>query len=405
MITFPKDFLLGAATSSYQVEGGNNNCDWWVWEKQTQKETSQAACRHYDLFREDFDLARCLNHNCHRLSIEWSRVEPNEGEFNQKEIDHYKEVIQALNERGLKPVVTLHHFTHPVWFSKMGSWTNKRSPFYFNRFAQKIVKELCTGVNFWITINEPVVYIYHAYLFGLWPPQEKSAVKSKLVAKNMALAHIETYRSIHNIYKQSGLTAPMVSIAQNVQAFVACTPTLRNKLAVYLRNKIYNFSFLDKILRSRSLDYIGINYYNRGLVETRGWSLKNLLFDNCTSNHHPLEKNSLGWDIYPQGLRDLLIKLKTYNLPVFITENGICTSDDIQRWRYIRDHLANVKAAMDKGVKIIGYIYWSLLDNFEWDKGFGPRFGIVEVDYSTYKRIPRQSALQYAQVCKTKTLD
>jgi len=304
MITFPKGFFWGAATSSYQVEGGNSNCDWWLWEKETKKSLSGLACRHYDLFREDFDLVKTLNHNCHRLSIEWSRVEPVEGCFSQQEIDHYREVIKALKERGIKPVVTLHHFTNPIWFSKIGSWTNSKASFYFNRFAEKIVKALCADVEFWITINEPVVYIYHAYLFGLWPPQEKSVLKSWVVGRNMARAHIKAYSLIHNIYKQTGLASPMISVAQNVQAFVACTPSLRNRLAVYIRNKIYNLSFLDKILHHRSLDYIGINYYNRGLVEVRGWGLKNLLFDNCISNHFPLEKNSLGWDVYPKGLHD-----------------------------------------------------------------------------------------------------
>lgn len=405
MKQFPRNFLWGAAASAYQVEGDNSHCDWWEWEINTGKQRSLNACCHYELYKQDFDLAKSLNHNCHRLSIEWSRIEQEQGVFLPQVIEHYKDVINSLKERGLEPIVTLHHFTNPIWLAKIGGWLNPKAQDYFLSYVQKIVDVLAKNVRYWITINEPMVYLYHAYILGAWPPQEKSFSKARIVEKNMANAHISAYRLIHNMYKEKQLPAPYVSIAKNMQAFVACNPRLINKAAVYLRDKFYNFSLIEKLIRAGTLDFIGVNYYNRGLVEVEKWRLSNLLLDNCPNNHHPLEKNSLGWDIYPRGLYDLLIKLKKYNLDIMITENGICTEDDSQRSRYIFEHLKSVYRAIEQGVKVSGYIYWSLLDNFEWDKGYSPRFGLVEVDYNTYKRSIRASAKEFSLICKTGIMD
>ncbi len=406
MIKFPENFLWGAATSAYQVEGNNINSDWWEWEKRANlKEASQEACRHYEFYKEDFDLAGALNHNCHRLSIEWSRIEPKEGEFLEKEIGHYMDVILSLKMRKLEPVITLHHFTNPLWFAKLGGWQNKKAHIYFSRYVERIVGALCENVRYWITINEPLVYVCHSYILGQWPPQEKSLLKAKLVADNLSAGHINSYKVIHSIYKKRKLPPPLVSIAKGIQAFEPCDSTLRNKFATFLRNKLFNFEFVKKLIRSNSLDFIGINYYTRGLVDTEGWSLRHLLLDVCKKNHHPLKKNCLGWDIYPEGLYNLLLKLRKYNLPIFILENGICTENDFERWDFICKHLKSVNLAIAKGVKVLGYIYWSLIDNFEWDKGFSPRFGLIEVDYNTYKRTIRDSARRFSEVCKTGTLD
>lgn len=407
MNKFPAGFLWGGSTSSYQVEGQNLNSDWWEWEKRLNlKEKSGEACRHYQLFREDFDLARELNHNAHRLSIEWSRIEPEEGKFSQKEIEHYKEVITALLERGLVPLVTLHHFTNPLWFSKLGGWMSKDAIRYFLRYVEYVVDNLSFGVRYWITINEPLVYTYHAYILGVWPPQEKSFRKSRQVEKNLLRSHIGAYRLIHRIYKEKNISSVGVSIAKNLQAFMACRPSFRNALAVRIRDRRFNRWFLERLAQSGTLDFIGVNYYTRGLIETRGWLLRNLVLDVCEDKaHDTLKKNSLGWDIYPQGLYTLLLKLKKYKLPVIITENGICTDDDSLRWEFIREHLIQLAAARQQGLDIRGYMYWSLLDNYEWDKGFSPRFGIIEVDYKNYKRRVRESAKKFAVVAKTGVVD
>ena len=301
----------------------------------------------------------------------------------------------------MEPIVTLHHFTNPVWFSQKGGWTNFKLQGYFLRFVDKIVNEFADQVRFWITINEPLVYSSHSYLLGAWPPKECSLFKTAKVTLNLAKAHIKAYRIIHKIYRQKALARPMVSIAANLQAFEICQPTLKNKLAAYLRNKLYNFYFIDQLLRKKTLDYIGINYYGRNLVDVQSWGIRNLLLQTCQCNHHPLRKNSLGWDIYPEGLYKLLISMCKYNRPVLITENGICTQDDDLRWDYIREHLGQLHRAISQGVVVLGYIYWSLIDNFEWDKGFTPRFGLVHVDYQNYKRTIRASAVKLAEVFKS----
>lgn len=406
MINFPKEFFWGAATSSYQVEGNNINSDWWEWEKRIGlKESSGEACRHYELYKEDFSLAKQLGHNAHRLSIEWSRIEPAKNNFSAQEINHYSGVINYLRELGIEPIVTLHHFTNPLWFARQGGWLDKNSVDYFLGYVEKIVSALCEQVNFWVTINEPMVYVYHSYILGIWPPQERSFSRAKMVTENFILAHSQAHQLIHAIYKKRNLPKPLVSIAKNMQAFQPCGLSLRNKLAAYLRNKSFNFDLIDRLARNKTLDFIGINYYSRALVDTRGWRISNLLLDVCQDNHSRLKKNSLGWDIYPEGLYRLLLELKNYNLPVFILENGICTNDDAERWDFISEHLKNINLAIKRGVKALGYIYWSLIDNYEWDKGFTPRFGLIEVDYRSYKRMIRESARKFAAVCQTSRLN
>lgn len=401
MIKFPHNFFWGAATSAYQVEGNNRNADWWEWEKKSGLTNSGLACRHYELYLSDFDLAKSLNHNAHRFSVEWSRIEPQENEFSSLELGHYAQVVRALRERGLEPIVTLHHFTNPLWFACLGGWENKQCLKYFLRYVEKIVENLAPEVRFWITFNEPLVYVYHAYILGLWPPQEKSLLKAGRVTQNLAEAHIKAYHLIRRIYKKKNLPPPQISIAKNIQAFNPCIPTLKNKIAAYLRDRNFNLNFLDKLSRAHSLDFIGINYYTRSLVEVEGRTLRHFLLDVCQKGHSSLKKNSLGWDIYPEGLYQILLRLKKYKLPLFILENGICTKDDGQRWKFIVEHLKSVYLAMQQGVEVLGYIYWSLLDNFEWDKGFAPRFGLVEVDYQTYQRRVRESAKKFAVVCQS----
>lgn len=406
MIEFPKDFFWGAATSAYQVEGNNLNSDWWEWEKRAGlKETSGQACRHYELYSEDFDLAKLLNHNAHRFSIEWSRIEPEEGNFLEKELEHYRQVILSLRERNIEPIVTLHHFTNPLWFANLGGWQNRKVLPYFLRYVEKIVETLCDKVNFWITINEPMVYIYHGFIIGTWPPQEKSFFKAMRVKKNLLISHRKAYQLIHRIYQKKNLSSPSISIAQNMQAFLPCLPTLRNKFATYLRDRFFNFEFIERLLRAKTLDFMGINYYTRSLVEVERWGFRNLVYETCHKNHYPLKKSSLGWDIYPEGLYKLLLRLKKYNLPIFITENGLCTEDDNLRWEFIVQHLKNLHRAIEEGAKVLGYIYWSLLDNFEWDKGFNPHFGLVAVDYLNFERRIRESAKKFSLVCKTGRLD
>jgi beta-glucosidase len=406
MIEFPKDFLWGATTAAYQVEGDNSNSDWWEWEKTKPGIVpSGKACRHYQLFREDFNLAKSLGHNSHRLSLEWARVQPEPDKFSELEIGHYIQVIDHLRSLGIEPIVTLHHFTNPLWLSKINGWENPKAIQYFLEYVRKMTEALAAKVKYWVTINEPVVYAYYCYLTGEWPPQKKSPQTANKVLNNLADAHIRAYSLIHSFYKKNKLFPPSVSIAQNMIAFMACRKSLRNNLAVYSRSKVFNFRLIDRLSGKKCLDFIGMNYYTRNLIDTQRWSFEELFGNTCSQGHNTLPKNSLGWEVYPQGLYDLLVALKKYELPVLILENGICCDDDHLRWEYIREHLKKVHQAMEAGVKVAGYLYWSLLDNFEWDKGFAPRFGLCAVDYSDYKRTPRDSARKLAQVASTGLLE
>ncbi|OGX11618.1 MAG: hypothetical protein A2351_02105 [Omnitrophica bacterium RIFOXYB12_FULL_50_7] len=404
MLKFPDNFLWGAATAAYQVEGNNDRSDWWRWEKEAGKENSGFACCHYDLYELDFDLAKGLGHNAHRLSVEWSRIEPEEGKFSEAALKHYVDVIQALRARNIEPVVTLHHFTNPIWLADSGGWENKKAAAFFLRYSGHVVRALAKYVRYWITLNEPTIYFSHAYIFGVWPPQKKSIWKAMLVKNHLAAAHIKTYRLIHRIYKELKLQKPLVSIAQHMQAFVPCTSSVKNKFAAFLRHQWFNLGLIDNFVRHKALDFIGLNYYSRQLVDIEKWGIRNLFADVCKSTHHPVKKNAVGWDIYPEGLCDLLLKLKKYNLPVMITENGICTPEDALRWEFIFEHLEHMHRAMERGVPVLGYLYWSLLDNFEWDKGFGPRFGLIGIDYTTQQRTIRESAVKFKQVCQTGVL-
>ena len=401
MIRFPKDFLWGAATAAYQVEGDNCHSDWWHWEKKAGKESSGPACRHYDFYKMDFDLAKGLHHNAHRLSIEWSRVEPEEGQFSAEALQHYLDVLKALRARQIEPVVTLHHFTNPAWLAAKGAWEEGKSVDLFLRFADHVVRALAGQVRYWITINEPTIYVSHAYLFGVWPPQAKSFMRARRVERHMVAAHIKAYRLIHKIYGEQRLPAPAVSFSQHMMALVPCDKTLKNRFAAWLRHKWFNEGYLDTFVRHKALDFIGVNYYSRQRVDLKKWGLRNLFADVCEKNHDPVAANSLGWDIYPEGLTQVLLKLKKYKLPVMITENGICTLEDAQRWEFIAAHLKAIHRAIEQGVLVTGYLYWSLLDNFEWDKGFGPRFGLIEMDYKTHQRTVRESAKKFSRVCAT----
>jgi beta-glucosidase len=406
MFKFPGNFLWGAATSAYQVEGGNTRADWWQWEKETGKEPSGDACRHYELYEQDFDLAKGLHHNAHRLSLEWSRIEPEEGKFSEEALEHYLNVVLALKARGIEPLVTLHHFTNPAWLAQKGGWENPGTVKLFLKYTDFVLEKLASQTRYWITINEPTVYVYESYIMGLWPPQAKSLWRARTVENHLAAAHIKAYRLIHETYRREKMQPPLVSIAQHMQDFVPCVPDFRNKLAAFLRHRLFNLGLIDKFRRHKALDFIGVNYYSRQRVEVQKWGVRNLFMDICVKEEHRVpETNSSGWEVYPEGLCRVLLRLKGYHLPIVITENGICTPDDALRWRYIEAHLRSVHRAIREGAPVTGYLYWSLMDNFEWHDGFGPRFGLIGIDYPTQQRTVRESAVQFGKVCETGVLD
>jgi beta-glucosidase len=396
ILKFPKNFYWGAATSAHQVEGVNFN-DWTEWEKKNAERLAEKAkgywqkwqqekfpemfrpenyisgraCDHYHRFQEDFDIAKSLNHNAHRFSIEWSRIEPKEGKINQKEIEHYRQVLVALREREIEPFVTLYHWPLPVWLAKKGGWLNPKTPYYFDRYVKIISENLFDYVNFWITINEPNVYASNSFLRGVWPPQRNNILQYHYVLRQLAKAHQLAYKSLHLIDLEC-----KVGIAKNNIYFEN----------IPLAGYFWNDYFLNKIKGQQ--DFIGLNYYFR-----------NRLLGNKNES-----VTDMGWEIYPKGIYHVLKDLKKYSKPIYITENGLADAKDEKRAKFIKGHLYWIHKAIEKGVDVRGYFYWSLLDNFEWDKGFWPRFGLVEIDYKTMERKIRKSALGYADICKTNCL-
>lgn len=420
---FPDGFFWGGATSAHQVEGGNTN-DWSEWEKENserltreaekefghlanwpdiktkaqypQNYISGKACDHYNRYEEDFDIAKSLGHNAHRFSIEWSRIEPEEGKWNEKEIEHYRNVLIALKKRNIEPFVTLWHWPLPLWIKNTGGWENKKTLKYFLRYTEKVIDSFGDKIKFWIPINEPTVYAGMAYIKGEFPPQVKSHIRGNRVLKNLISAHNEVYQLLHQKLGDS----IMVGSAHNMHYHV---PFNQSRFLDRLSAK-----FLDYIRDRRHLgwikgnqDFIGLNYYYRDTVKFKISGGRLGLFEIKNPDK---DVSDMGWDIYPEGIYWLLKKIKSFNLPIYVTESGLADAGDAKREKFIKEHLFWIGKAIDEGVDVRGYLYWSLFDNFEWNKGFWPRFGLVEVNYNTQERKIRESAKEYAKICESNEL-
>lgn len=398
---FPEGFYWGAATASYQVEGGILNCDWAEAAREGRVPVCGRACDHYTRYEEDFDLAQSLGHNAHRFSIEWARIEPEEGKFDEKETEHYRKVLTALHARGLKPYTTLWHFTLPLWFSKRGGFACKDSSEIFARYASYIAEhlgDLLAGIS---TMNEPVVFASNGYLRGTWPPFKRFALTDAIaitnsgksyepnpekglgpvftyfrVQRNLARAHNAAYDAIKKI--QPGMD---VSIVKHVILFRSNGNPL-NMLTAYIANWQWTYRFMKKVYKK--CDSIGLNYY----------------FHKKFGDRQVYKKTDMDWDIFPEGVYYALKLLWRYKKPLFVSESGIADEKDQYRAEYITRQVEATGKALKEGVDVRGHIYWSLLDNYEWALGFEKRFGLIEVNYNTLERTVRPSAYVYKKICE-----
>ena len=390
---FPSKFFWGCATSAHQIEGGLTN-DWSQWEvsakrladlKQKQRDPidfiSGAAANSYLENNADIKCLKDLNNNAYRFSVDWSRIEPEEGKFDNEALEYYREFIVKLRAHGIEPFVTLWHWPLPIWLSDKGGWENQEIVTYFKKFVEKVATYLNTEVNFWITLNEPMVYASQSYLVGEWPPQKKNPFIMYRVINNLIAAHREAYKILKVIDNNN-----QIGIAKHNMYFEAA-PGFVNIILKKLADWWWNFRFLDKI--NEYQDFIGLNYYFHNLVNY-GFS-KQFSYE---------KKSDLDWGLHPEGIKYLLEDLKKYQKPVYITENGLADRGDQYRSWYIKEILTNVHAAIENGVAVKGYFHWSLIDNFEWAAGFKPRFGLYEVNFQTYERVARSSAEFYADICK-----
>lgn len=408
--TFPKRFFWGASTSAHQVEGNTHN-NWSVWELENAKSLAQAApykishlpvwpeirdeatdpdnyvsrqaADHYNRYELDFDIARKLNFNAFRFSVEWSRIEPEEGKWDVAEIQHYREYIAALKKRGLEPFMTLYHWTVPTWFAAKGGFERARNIKYFVRFAEKVLSELGHDVRYVTTINEPDTVATHGYVILDHPPQRHSIAKGLWVYRNLLRAHKDIYKVGRRMSRRF-----KIGFTKGYAWLRAGDTRRRTRLAIR-----FDFWARDDLVLwyvGRKNDFIGLNYY----FSDRHVGLR---IDNTQENI-----SDLGWEMRPEDLEHVIMRLAgRHKQPIIITESGVADRNDMYRQRWILRSIIAMDNAMKQGANVQGYLHWAMIDNFEWAYGRWPRFGLVEVDYDNdLKRKVRRSALWYGKAIK-----
>ncbi len=408
---FPKNFLWGASTASHQVEGGNHN-QWSVWELQVAKDQARTAKQrldwlpnwehikqyaedpnnyisgngvdHYKRYKEDFKIVKQLNLNSFRFGVEWSRIEPEEGKFDPKAVEYYRNYIKELKRQGIEPMLNIWHWTLPVWFTDRGGFKKRENLKYWDRFVQKVSEEFAPHVRNIITLNEPNVYSSHSYIIGLWPPQEKSVLSALFVYVNLVSAHKRAYRILKT--KKPSLN---IGIAQQLANIQAKRPhNVIDQIMTKLMRYGWNWWFYNRIRKYQ--DFVGFNYYFTDY------------YKGTRSINPSVPTNDLGWYMEPEGLYPLLVRIWAhYRKPIIITENGLADMNDQYRQWWIEESLVAMEKALSEGVKLSGYYHWSLLDNFEWAFGWWPKFGLVDVDRKHgMKREIRPSAKWFAAEIK-----
>jgi beta-glucosidase len=417
---FGKDFLWGSATASHQIEGGCTNNNWFAFESAVDEkgkprikngQKAGLACDSWNRYKEDTQIMKALSLNSYRFSVEWSKIEPKQGEFDQAALDHYEQVVDDLLANGIEPLVTLHHFSNPLWFEQQGAFLQDNSPQIFAQFCERVVQRLASKVKLWCTINEPSVYAAFGYATAEFPPGEKDYKKAARAFRNMMLSHTAAYRVIKRIRPEA-----KVGMAVHIHFCDPLNPwNLFDVLVAHLLNKNMNDSHFPYLTKGRfsfsipgmvnetysgaekdAFDFIGLNYYTHSYRK----------FEPSGSDQFPEviklppdQLTDMGNEMYPAGLYRALKLITRYtSKPIYILENGIADKADTRRARYIEEHLLVLNKAIADGMDIRGYQYWSLLDNFEWAKGFDMKFGLYKVDFDTQKRTLREGSRRYLEI-------
>lgn len=400
-------FLWGAATSAFQLEGAPA-CDWTGW-RIRDEEDRLARLRgvgHLDRTDDDLDLLSVLGANAYRFSVEWSRIFPEEGTVDRVALDRYVRIASTLRDRGIEPMVTLHHFTHPSWFA---GWTSPSGRGEFLRFAEEVVRALTPSTRLFVTFNEPNVLVAGGWIAGVMPPGRKDAKEAGRVYASILSTHVDLYDLIH-----AEVDGAAVGLAHNMVDFHPATPLSQlDRFAVKASHSVYNLALLESFrtgyLRLRlpileeefpvgtrdKLDFLGVNYYFRLFMR---------LSPLCLAGPEPLHEDrsgrgltQTGWEVWPKGFETVLKTATLAGVPIVVTENGTAESDDDRKIAYLRDHLKVLKKVAREGVDVRGYFCWSLLDNYEWLEGLKPRFGLFRVDPETLRREPTEAAAWYAR--------
>lgn len=399
-----KTMMLGVASSATQIDGGDLGHTWNVWCNAGRiKDGSNpaTAVSHWERWREDALLMSQLGIETYRLSIEWARVEPKEGCFDEYAIDRIKEELMLLNALNIRPIITLHHFTNPLWFEAFGGWENPKNTVYFMRYVERIIGRIGHLCDEYITVNEPNVYALNGYRDGIWPPGKKSFKSAINVMSVMAAAHIRAYRLIHRLRAEMGLSGTRVGVALHMRVFIPKSKTNPAHVAAarmaerffqtLIAEAVTNGKFtspmknLSRAKPGRYCDFHGLNYYSRSAVTG--------LADGTRSHS---VKNDLGWEIYPQGIVSCAEKLlKICALPIYVTENGTCDNNDAFRSRFIYDQLVAISRS---NLPFERYYHWTFTDNFEWLDGMSAKFGLVSVDAQTGERTVKRSGEFYSKI-------
>lgn len=417
---FPDDFTFGVATSAYQVEGGIEN-DWSEWERLGKLKDAHARCgdavQHWARFFDDVPLITRLGATAYRLSIEWARVEPRRGEWDDAAWAGYRARLEALVKAGVRPVVTLLHFTHPTWFHRETPWHEASSLEAWGRYVRRCV-ELLEGLDVMVTtLNEPNVLLLGGYLAAMMPPGLADGRQAFAAMANLARAHAFARAAL-----QAGHPTRPIGIAQNMLVFA---PRRRwhplDQALTRLADANYNHAFLEALTTgvlqlqmpgftagkaridggADSMDFVGLNYYSRAHLR---FVTKAPFVDFAFLDVHGRGLTDIGWEWYPEGFGQLLRQLKRYRKPVWVTENGLDDRTGARRSRYLYEHWKELLEARAEGVDVRGYLHWSLLDNFEWLEAWEPRFGLYRVDRATMAREWTPACEYFRQVATTRRL-
>ncbi len=420
VIEFPDGFLWGTSVCSHQAEGYNVNSDWWAWEQKGKIRDGTVSGPASDMlnrYPEDFEFMEKIGLNAFRLGIEWARIEPRKGEYNEEALEHYDRVLAEMEKRGLKVCLTLYHWVLPKWMADEGGWTVPESVRWFRRFCRKVIPRYFDKVHLWCTLNEPTCPIIAGYIAGEFPPEKRNFFLARKAFKNLLKAHAEAYRIIQREAKKRDPEAqPLVGIAHALADFQPAKPDnpIHCKLAEFLKF-FHNDCFMDALKTGRnpfpfgfnekidglegSFSYIGVNYYTRMRFHLPD-KLPKKFPEDLYYLPEGTETTEMGYEVYPPGFYNVIKDMAEYGKPLYITENGIADETDAQRPSYLLRHLAQVKRAINDGIDIRGYFQWSYIDNFEWKEGFSMHFGLVAMEPETLDRLPRPSAYMYGDIAK-----
>jgi beta-glucosidase len=411
---FPRGFLWGTATAAHQVEGNNTNNQWWMWEQagHTKGKSGQAADWWGGHWKEDLDRAAEGGQNAHRFSVEWSRIQPTPDSWDEEALERYRNMLRGMRDRGLTPMVTLHHFSDPLWFYEMDAWENEQAPALFEKFVRKTVQALKEYCTLWCTINEPNLYALLGYVTGDFPTKHRGTKVAMQVMGNMLRGHAAAYRTIHEVQPESRVGyahhhrpmvpkrawSPLDRLMRSVR-FSGTNMAFPSALSTgVMKTPLARFNIPEA---KGTQDFLGLNYYSVDTISFHAGKPNELFTHSAYGEDADLSDTRFIANI-PEGLFDTIKwAVKTYpNLPILITENGVEDTSDRMRPRYLAQHIHQVWRAVNFNWPVKGYFHWTLVDNFEWERGWTQRFGLWGLDPETQKRTKRPSADLYAEICR-----